>query len=176
MLYNKNFIKEIKNKQSLHICSIYDILTSQTNLINQDDPIIKDFLYFKENEHLKAIDFHLTNDYFNNQIIPKSMDLIIGIIENKKIYFVLIELKFNIRKNSKKLHSLNKKNLEEKVNATIKTLNTNFTINNIFPTYYFVFKQAKKESAILRFNRMIPQINKKFIPIGHQDIQSLFFA
>lgn len=160
--------------------------TLKTSLAQQFKRCVKDYnIIFKDNDNnlrtipnyftdVEVIDFDciekkLSDLQHRNPV--KSVDSIFVISDdslNREI--VLVELRLNYTN----MANLEKKELEEKVKETIKTLKS-FENINIHSEYFFVFQPNRTQEARNRLNRMNPKIPATYISIDVNRLKERFF-
>lgn len=160
--------------------------TLKTSLAQQFKRCVKDYnIIFKDNDDnlrtipnyftdVEVIDFDciekkLSDLQHRNPV--KSVDSIFVISDdslNREI--VLVELRLNYTN----MANLEKKELEEKVKETIKTLKS-FENINIHSEYFFVFQPNRTQEARNRLNRMNPKIPATYISIDIDSLKQRFF-
>lgn len=160
--------------------------TLKTSLSQKYKECVKDYnIIFRDNDN----NLNTTPNYFTNvEVIDfdciekklsglqhrnpvKSVDSIFVISDNSlNREIVLVELRLNYTN----MANLEKKELEEKVKETIKTLKS-FENINIHSEYFFVFQPNRTQEARNRLNRMNPKIPATYISIDIDSLKQRFF-
>lgn len=160
--------------------------TLKTSLAQQFKGCVKDYnIIFRDNDNnlnttpnyftdVEVIDFDciekkLSDLQYRKPV--KSVDSIFVISDdslNREI--VLVELRLNYTN----MANLERKELEEKVKETIKTLKS-FENINIHSEYFFVFQPNRTEEARNRLSRMNPKIPTTYISIDINSLKQRFF-
>jgi hypothetical protein len=160
--------------------------TLKTSLAQQFKGCVKDYnIVFKDNDNnlniipnyftdVEVIDFDCIEEKLSSlqhRKKVKSVDSIFVISDNSlNREIVLVELRLNYTN----MANLVRKELEEKVKETIKTLKS-FENINIHSEYFFVFQPNRTQQARNRLNRMNPKIPTTYISIDINSLKQRFF-